>query len=384
MTVFDPSCVHSRDTLDATDLRSLSHAEFGDLVRRDSWRISLNRINNLRDWMNQCLVGRRELIDLMLMATAAQMPMLMLGTWGTGKSLLVRKLAQGLGISSKPLAIDAELDFLKALLAAKGGEGAGSELSTSDRRHFEYLVTRFTTPEEILGTANIQLMLDKAVYMRQTQGLLPQAEIVFLDEVFKANSSILNALLAIINERLFHNAGRAWRVNLMMLFGASNEPPQDEDLGAFYDRFPVRCVVDRLASDELPSLLTAAHANSFDGIFGDGGMPQLSEGREMPCINDFRLLHGVSLVLFGGRDVSDGSHDGNLFRDRFTMLFDALRTRFDLSDRSFGQYYRLARVRALLAGRQHLLPEDARVLLYSGKGTRAATELRGIVNDFTE
>jgi MoxR-like ATPase len=64
---------------------------------------------------------------------------------------------------------------------------------------------------------------------------LPQAEVVFLDEVFKANAAILNSLLSLINERLFYNAGQPWSVRLVMLYAASNEPPQEEELGAFYD-----------------------------------------------------------------------------------------------------------------------------------------------------
>lgn len=391
MSDFDPATVQSRDTFDVADLQQLDRADFEELAARGSWKVSLERIQHLRDWMNESLVGRDDLIELMLMATAAQLPMLMLGTWGTAKSLLVRKLAQGLGISSTPMDISREGEFLKELMkqnsrgGGRGKQQSAPKLTSSEtRRHFEYLVTRFTTPEEILGSANIQLMLDEAVYMRQTRGLLPQAEIVFLDEVFKANSSILNALLSIINERVFHNAGRAWRVKLMMLFGASNEPPQEDDLGAFYDRFPVRCLVEPVTGEQLPELLESAHRNSFDAVFGDSGEPKLSDGRELPCINDFRLLHGVSLVMFGGHEISDGTDDGDLFEQRFTKLFEFLRMKFDLSDRSFAQYYRLARVRALLKGRTHMESEDVRVLQHCGKGTRAVSELRGIVDQFIE
>jgi MoxR-like ATPase len=115
--------------------------------------------------------------------------------------------------------------------------------------YFQWLLTRFTTPEEIFGAVSLKA-LEQDDYRRVTSHKLPEAHIAFLDEIFKANSSILNALLTLINERLFHN-GKAEiaRVPLLTLFGASNELPEEEELTALYDRFLVRFVVNYITED---------------------------------------------------------------------------------------------------------------------------------------
>lgn len=386
-------------------LQSMSRRELDEIIRSGRHKSALERVGVLRKWLNESFVGKSQLIDLMLWCTTAQLPMLMLGTWGTGKSLLVRKLADGMGISPVRISIeheDGERDRLTANRSRSHDTRAGDKRAADKRtegmrkdddrkddepddadraaRHFEYLVTRFTTPEELLGAANVELMLKSAVHMRQTRGLLPRAEIAFLDEVFKANSSILNALLGILNERIFHNAGRVWRVNLMMLFGASNEIPRQDDgdeLGAFYDRFPVRAVCDPVGDDELPDLLKKSHGHAFAAEFANDA-PQ--RPANLPCVNDFRLLHRVSLVKFGGAQLHDDTKESREFLERFHTLFRHLRAPQQLSDRSFGQYYRLARCRALLEGREHLERQDCQILYYCGKDPRAASELRAWVD----
>lgn len=367
-------------------LLGMSKAGYEDIYRKKAYLACVKRVDALRSMLRSAFVQKEDLIDLMLMCTTAQLPMLMLGTWGTAKSMLVRSLAEGLGISPHQLPIDSEEAELK-----KMGSGELPSLGPG-RRHFEYLVTRFTTPEELLGTANVDLMLGKAaVFMRQTRGLLPRAEIAFLDEVFKANSSILNALLAIMNERVFHNAGRTWKVNLIMLFGASNEPPRDdeeEELGAFYDRFPVRAVCNPVTADKLENLLEVAHGHAMaSGL--DPATTARSTFSRVACVNDFRLLHRISLLKYGGEKLADDAETSKSFLERFVSLLQHLRTRFDLSDRSFAQYYRLARARALIAkqkdgqaGRDHLTPDDCKVLYYCSKDVRAASEVRSVVDHF--
>ncbi|HSK28671.1 MAG TPA: AAA family ATPase, partial [Candidatus Limnocylindria bacterium] len=114
--------------------------------------------------------------------------------------------------------------------------------------YFQWLLTRFTTPEEIFGAVSLKA-LEQDDYRRVTTRKLPEAHIAFLDEIFKANSSILNAILTLINERLFHNGKEINRVPLLTLFGASNELPEEEELTALYDRFLVRFVVGYIAED---------------------------------------------------------------------------------------------------------------------------------------
>lgn len=128
-----------------------------------------------------------------------------------------------------------------------------------DGYFFYYLLTRFTTPEEVFGPLSLKA-LQQDDYNRKTEGYLPTAQVAFLDEIFKSNSSILNSFLTILNERKFHNGNRILDVPLLSAFGASNElPEENESLEALYDRFLFRCQV-RYVEDE---------GNFIDLLFGD-------------------------------------------------------------------------------------------------------------------
>ena len=111
-----------------------------------------------------------------------------------------------------------------------------------DAAYFERLLTRFSVPEELFGPLSIAA-LEQDRYERQTAGFMPQAAIAFIDEVFKANSAILNALLTLLNEREFDNGAQRIACPLISVIGASNEVPQDEALAAFHDRFLLRLAI---------------------------------------------------------------------------------------------------------------------------------------------
>lgn len=114
--------------------------------------------------------------------------------------------------------------------------------------YFQWLLTKFTTPEELFGAVSLA-SLERDDYRRVTLHKLPEAHIAFLDEVFKANSSILNAILTVMNERRFHNGREIIDVPLVSLFGASNELPEEDELQALYDRFLVRYVVGYISEE---------------------------------------------------------------------------------------------------------------------------------------
>src|SRR5206468_3537772 len=172
------------------------------------------KLKKIRDELRQTFLERADLIDGALAALLSSNHVFVIGPPGTAKSMLADELCRRI-------------------------EGAD---------YFQWLLSRFTTPEEIFGAVSLKA-LEQDDYRRVTSRKLPEAHIAFLDEIFKANSSILNALLTLINERLFHNGKEIARVPLLTLFGASNELPEEEELTALYDRFLVRFVVNYIVED---------------------------------------------------------------------------------------------------------------------------------------
>src|SRR5436305_1166801 len=182
------------------------------------------RLTRFRTSLGRFFVEKRELIDLMLIAAVAQEPLLLVGPPGTAKSDLVLKFKDALGLN--------EDDY------------------------FEYMLTRFTEPSEILGPIDInELRLGR--YIRREQGKLPTARLAFLDEIFKSNSAILNILLTIINERKFYQDGVPTPVRLRELFAATNEIPEQAELAALKDRFVLKVESRSVQEDHFTELIDA-------------------------------------------------------------------------------------------------------------------------------
>jgi len=181
----------------------------------------LDDLHDVANLLKSSFVGKDQVVDLLLVCAIAQEHLLVVGPPGTGKSELVKRFA----LLCTPPAAD-----------RPGG----------DTPYFEYLLTRFTEPNEIFGPVDIRGYQEQGIHRRLTDGMLPRAEIAFLDEIFKANSAILNALLTILNERFFYNAGRPVPTPLLTAVGATNEVPEDAALAALYDRFLVRVWSDNV------------------------------------------------------------------------------------------------------------------------------------------
>lgn len=174
------------------------------------------RLRRILDALDGALLERQVHTRAVLLALLAGQHALLLGPPGTAKSLLARALCTVF----------------------------------RDATYFEYLLSRFTHPDELFGPVSIPGLKEED-YRRLTEGFLPQAHVAFLDEVFKANSAILNSLLTLINERVFHHGRHRDPAPLLGLIGASNElPAADGGLDALYDRFLVRLPVPPLGSAE--------------------------------------------------------------------------------------------------------------------------------------
>ena len=178
------------------------------------------RLPGLLDVLEAGLVERRRTIRLCLLAALSGEHSLLIGPPGTAKSELARRL---------------HTVFRNA-------------------NYFERLLTRFSVPEELFGPLSIKA-LEEDRYERHTAGFLPDASVAFIDEVFKANSAILNALLTLLNEREFDNGSGRQRCPLITAIGATNEVPEDEVSEAFFDRFLVRVPVEPVSAAAFSRLL---------------------------------------------------------------------------------------------------------------------------------
>ena len=215
------------------------------------------RLDRFRTSLGRFFVNKQELIDLMLVAAVAQEPLLLVGPPGTAKSAMI--------------------DMFARLIDAK---------------YFEYLLTRFTEPNELFGPVDIAAFREGR-YTRRLEGMLPTAEIVFLDEIFKSNSAILNSLLHVINERKFQNGPDVIQVPLISLYAASNEVPNDDNLAAMFDRFLVRVLSDNLDSYHFHELMkkgVALELRKMTGRNVDGISAPVSNVRPVISARDLRAI----------------------------------------------------------------------------------------------
>jgi len=291
------------------------------------------RLQQVGSVLSGQFIGKDEVIRLMLVAVIAGEHAVLIGPPGTAKSALIRSMSQ--------------------LLQA---------------RYFEYLLTRFTEPNEIFGPVDIAAFREGS-YRRNTAGMLPEAEIVFLDEVFKSNSAILNALLTLLNERRVVMGGQAMRCPLISVFGASNEVPGDDTLNAIFDRFLLRIRSDNLDAYHFSELLARGIQHELRQM-ANQVMPPMVSSQELTSL-------GASV---GGRmrfdDAFLSTYKGVVFQIRAEGI--------SLSDRRVVKLLKLFAANAFLDGRQAADVSDLFVLKHIWNNEDQAPVLEAIVQPVLE
>jgi MoxR-like ATPase len=313
------------------------------------------RINRFRESLGRFFVNKQEIIDLMCVAAIAQEPLLLVGPPGTAKSDLVLKFKDALGIEQ--------------------GD------------YFEYMLTRFTEPSEIIGAIDIKELRD-GKYIRKKEGKLPTAKLAFLDEIFKSNSAILNILLTIINEKKFYQEGRPEPVPLRVLFAATNEIPEQGELAALKDRFVLK-VLSRPVQDEFFTELIDA------GLQGEAykGLNQKPWVEGLAGLNDLLKANRYMTYLFARKEPS-GGRDGEqndrqlffpqeVFREFQRLVKTLVREdKIFISDRKLVKLYKLFRVRAWLFSGGTVSKDDLRLLAYLGETHQEIEHLRTKVPEY--
>lgn len=291
------------------------------------------RLRRVAAELEQQFLGKDEIIRLLMIAVVAGEHCVLLGPPGTAKSALIRSLSE--------------------LLRAQ---------------YFEYLLTRFTEPNEIFGPVDISAFRD-GEYRRNTEGMLPEAEIVFLDEVFKSNSAILNALLTLLNERKYSSGGQVIACPLISVFAASNEVPGDETLKAIFDRFLLRVHSDNLDAYHFSELLQRGIQHEARQMAGDRLEP-IVDAKELARLGK----------AFGKRMKFSES-----FLSAYKGLVFQIRAEgISLSDRRVVKLLKLFASSAFLDGRKDADASDFFVLKHIWNNQDQASILDGIVQPVLE
>lgn len=290
---------------------------------------SLDKLNALLKHIKETFIGKNEIIDLLGISLLARENAFLLGPPGTAKSAIVRALSNGV----------------------------------EDGKNFEYLLTRFTEPNEIFGPFDIRKLKDGDL-VTNTEGMMPEASMVFLDEIFNANSAILNSLLMALNEKIFRRGKETKKLPALMFVGASNILPEDEALNALLDRFLIRVKCDYVDPDLLGEVLLA------------GWKLENNSNEKTPSVtsDEIRELQAMARKV-----------DLNPIRKEYVDVIHSLRnTGISVSDRRAVKIQNLIASSALICGREEAIVSDLWVLKYIWDTEEQIEVLEGIINHIIE
>jgi MoxR-like ATPase len=286
--------------------------------------------------LDERYLDKSEIVRMLLVTLVAGEHMLIVGPPGTAKSALVRHLAR-----------------------------------LVDARYFEYLLTRFSEPNEIFGPVDIKAFRE-GTFVRRVDAMLPDAEIVFLDEIFKSNSAILNALLSILNERRFFTGSATIHVPLCSLFGATNEVPNDEALSAVFDRFLVRTQSENLESFHFHGLVQRGLRAEAEALAPAGGPGAAAGPSPLVSLAEIRRAQAKLPQLMQFSEEFLARYKGLVFQIRSEGV--------TLSDRRVVKLLKLFAASALVDGRAAANEGDFFVLRHVWNSVDQIPLLEDIVN----
>lgn len=291
--------------------------------------ITAEKLNKALSQLKSTFVGKNEIIDLLGIGLIARENAFLLGPPGTAKSAIVRALSDRI----------------------------------TQGKNFEYLLTRFTEPNEIFGPFDIRKLKDGEL-VTNTEGMMPEASMVFLDEIFNANSAILNSLLMALNEKIFRRGKETKKLPALMFVGASNVLPEDEALNALLDRFLIRIKCDYVDPDLLHEVLLA------------GWKLENSISDELVTID----ADEIKQLQVACRNV-----DLKSIRVLYVDLVHTLRnTGIKVSDRRAVKLQNLIAASALMCGRTEATLSDLWVLKYIWDTEEQIEVLESIINAVIE
>lgn len=268
------------------------------------------------------MVDRRPLVEAILLAAVAGEHVLVIGPPGTAKSEAARRVASALG-----------------------------------GRYFEYLLGKFTEPSELFGGVDLR-RLKEGVLETATGGMLPEADVAFLDEIFAGSTAILNTLLGVLNERVFRRGNSVVRCPLRVCIGASNALPEEEHLAAFADRFLLRCFLEPVSDSMLEALLEG--------------------GRRRPDLS----AHGLSLHDIEGLAEKSRQVDLAPIRSQLASCLRKLRKEgLGMSDRRSVRMQNLIAAAAAIGGREAATTADLWPLVLAMPSAEAQKAARACLRE---
>jgi len=268
------------------------------------------KITELLKRLNDGVIEKEEVIALSLLSSVAGESIFLLGAPGVAKSLVARRL----------------------------------KYAYKDGSSFEYLMNRFSTPDEIFGPVSISQLKDHDKYERIVKNYLPTATVVFLDEIWKAGPSIQNALLTVLNEKIYRNGEQEIQVPMKALISASNElPSKGEGLEALWDRFLVRLIVDGVKDKQSFNDMISKTLNSYNDTVGEALKITDDEYKKWnKQIDEIEIPENVFNVI----------HVVRSFIDQHNQREENKQNPIYISDRRWRKIVRLIRTSAFLNDRK--------------------------------